>query len=111
MVLGDHVNSIDLSFDLEKVPLRAIDPHISEVVVPVEPAFPLKEIYEKTNGTIEGLRRRGSPEIEDGDGDEDEEVTKMAMMMGKETDGPKILTGDDEGAPIGCYTTQRVYSI
>ena len=91
--------------------MRAIDPHITEVVVPVEPyEFPLKEIYEKTNGTIEGLRGRGSPEIEDGDGDEDEEVTKKPMMMGKETDGPKILTEDDEGAPRLLHYSEGIAS-
>lgn len=40
----------NLAFDLEKVPLRAVDPRITEVVIPVEPIeFPLKETYEKLN--------------------------------------------------------------
>ena len=43
---------------------------------PIE--FPLKDLYEKTNGTIEGLRDRDNDEIEDeeedkGDGDDDQD--------------------------------------
>ena len=77
----DVMSTLTLAFDMEKVPLRAVDPHVTEVVVPVEPIeFPLKEIYEKTNGTIEGLRKRDNHEIEDeaeddeddGDGDDED---------------------------------------
>ena len=58
------MSTLSLAFDMEKVPLRAVDPHITEVVTIVEPIeFPLKEVYEKTNGTIEGLRNRDDPEI------------------------------------------------
>ena len=73
------MSTLTLAFDLEKVPLRAVDPHITEVVTMVEPIeFPLKETYEKTNGTIEGLRNRDDPEIEDDvedehGGDDDDE--------------------------------------
>ena len=67
------MSTIKPSFDLEKVPLRLVDPHVTEVVVPVEPfEFPMKAEYEKVNGTIEGLRNREDPEIEDQEGDEDE---------------------------------------
>ena len=73
------MSTLTLAFDMEKVPLRATDPHVTEVVIPVEPfEFPLKEPYERTNGTIEGLRNRDSPEIEDeeeegkDDGDEND---------------------------------------
>ena len=39
-----------LGFDMEKVPLRANDPHVTEVVVPAEPfEFPLKETFDKWN--------------------------------------------------------------
>ena len=76
----EMMSTLSLAFDMEKVPLRAVDPHITEVAVIVEPIeFPLKEIYEKTNGTIEGLRNRDDPEIEDdgegelGDDDEDDD--------------------------------------
>ena len=37
------MSTINLPFDLEKVPLRAIDPHVTEVVVMVEPIeFPFE---------------------------------------------------------------------
>ena len=76
----ETMSTLTLAFDLEKVPLRAADPHITEVVTIVEPIeFPLKEAYEKTNGTVEGLRNRDDPEIEDdiedehgGDDDDDD---------------------------------------
>ena len=68
------MSTITLAYDLEKVPLRATDPRITEVVVPVEPfEFPLKAEYERVNGTIEGLRNRDNPAIEDEDEDEDDE--------------------------------------
>ena len=42
------MSTVKLAFDLEKVPLRLVDPHITEVVVPVVPfEFPLKAEYEK----------------------------------------------------------------
>ena len=52
--------------------------HTTEVAIIVEPIeFPLKEIYEKTNGTIEGLRNRDDPgikdDIEDEHGDDDDD--------------------------------------
>lgn len=56
---------LTLAFDLEKVRLRATHPHVAEVVVPMGPIeFPLKETYENTNGTIEGLRNRDVPDME-----------------------------------------------
>lgn len=69
------MSTVSLAFDLEKVPLRAVDPHVTEVVVPVEPfEFPLKEVFERTNGTVEELINRDAPETEDAEGDEDEDV-------------------------------------
>ena len=73
------MSTLTLAFDLEKVPLRAVDPHVTEVCTMVEPIeFPLKETYEKTNGTVEGLRNRDDPGIEDNiedehEGDDDDE--------------------------------------
>ena len=59
---------------LDKVPLRLVDPHITEVVVPVEPPeFPMNAEYERINGTIEGLRDRDEPEIEDQEEERDED--------------------------------------
>ena len=67
------MSTIKPSFDLEKVPLRLVDPRITEVVVPVEPPeFPMKAEYERINGTIEGLRNRDEPEIEDQEEEGDE---------------------------------------
>ena len=97
------MSTINLPFDLEKVPLRAIDPHVTEVVVMVEPIeFPLKDLYEKTNGTIEGLRDRDNDEIEDeeedeGDGGDDQDngddgEDKKPNVKGKDKkDEPKLL--------------------
>ena len=98
------MSTLTLAFDLEKVPLRAVDPHITEVVTMVEPIeFPLKETYEKTNGTIEGLRNRDDPEIEDdvedehggdddddGDGDDGGDKKKKKSMRADEAK-PKLL--------------------
>ncbi len=83
--------------------MRAIDPHVTEVVVLVEPIeFPLKIPYEKTNGTIEGLRDRDAgdqddEEIEDedddddqDDGDDGERKRPKVKDKGKE-DEPKLL--------------------
>ena len=99
------MSTINLSFDLEKVPLRAIDPHVTEVVVLVEAIeFPLKVVYEKTNGTIEGLRDRDGDdrdeEIEDEDHDDDDddqddgddgEGKKPKIKDKKGEDEPKLL--------------------
>ena len=95
------MSTINLPFDLEKVPLRAIDPHVTEVVVMVEPIeFPLKDLYEKTNGTIEGLRDRDNDEIEDEDeGDEgddhddgdDGKDSKPSIKEREKKDEPKLL--------------------
>ena len=95
------MSTINLPFDLEKVPLRAIDPHVTEVVVMVEPIeFPLKDLYEKTNGTIEGLRDRDNDEIEDEDeGDEgddhddgdDGKDPKPSIKEREKKDEPKLL--------------------
>ena len=92
------MSTLTLAFDMEKVPLRATDPHASEVVNPVEPfEFPLKEPYEKTNGTVEGLRNRDNPELDD----EDEEGIDDGVD-GDDNDGdddkkpkePKPISGD-----------------
>ena len=97
------MSTINLPFDLEKVPLRAIDPHVTEVVVMVEPIeFPLKDLYEKTNGTIEGLRDRDNDEIEDEEEDEGDEGddhddgddgkgSKPSVKERDKKDEPKLL--------------------
>ena len=79
------MSTVKLAFDHEKLPLRLVDPHITEVVVPVEPLeFPLIADYERINGTIEGLRDRDEPEIEDEEEDE-------------KGDGDDIDDGGDDG--------------
>ena len=97
------MSTLTLAFDMEKVPLRATDPHATEVVIPVEPfEFPLKEPYERTNGTIEGLRNRDSPELEDedeegkddgdednGDDGDDDKKPKEPKLVGE--DKPELL--------------------
>ena len=92
------MSTLTLAFDMEKVPLRATDPHASEVVNPVEPfEFPLKEPYEKTNGTVEGLRNRDNPELDDedeegiDDGDDGDDNDGDDDKKPKE---PKPISGD-----------------
>lgn len=85
------MSTIKPAFDLEKVSLRLVDPHVTEVVVPVEPfEFPLKAEYEKINGRIEGLRDRDDPEIEDQGGDEDEDGNDDDDDRGDKPKEPKI---------------------
>eukprot|EP00434_Breviolum_minutum_P033236 symbB.v1.2.029410.t1/scaffold3211.1/size107887/2 len=68
-----------------------VDPHVTEVVVPVEPfEFPFKAEYEKINGRIEGLRDRDDPEIEDQGGDEDEDGNDDDDDRGDKPKEPKI---------------------
>lgn len=49
------MSTVSLAFDLEKVPLRAVDPHVTEVVVPVEP---LKEVFERTKRNCRGIDKQ-----------------------------------------------------
>ena len=110
----EMMSTLSLAFDMEKVPLRAVDPHITEVVVIVEPIeFPLKEIYEKTNGTIEGLRNRDDPEIEDDvegeldDDDEDDDNGDDDGGEGKKKSEPKKV---DEGKPVLLHYSEGIAS-
>ena len=99
MVFRDDVD-VNPSFRLGKVPLRAPDPHITEVATIVEPIeFPLKDAYEKTNGTVEGLRNRDNLGIEDDieddhggddDGDDGGEKKKRKSVRVDEAK-PKLL--------------------
>ena len=66
---------VNLAFNCEKVPMLLQRPNVTERVEAVLPiTFPLKEEYEKLNGTLEGMNtiddRDGRPEIEDMIGDE-----------------------------------------
>ena len=61
---------VNLAFDCEKVPMSLQRPHITERVelgLPI--TFPLKDEYEKLNGTLEGVNiisdRDGRPDVDD----------------------------------------------
>ena len=102
------MSTIIPSFDLEKVPLRLIDPHLTEVAILVEPIeFPMKIEYERVNGTIGGLKNRDDPEIEDQDEDEDDD-------KGDDDDGkgdkPKELKELDAEVPKLLHYSEGVAS-
>ena len=66
---------VNLAFNCEKVPMLLQRPNVTERVEAILPiTFPLKEEYEKLNGTLEGMNtiddRDGRPEIEGMIGDE-----------------------------------------
>ena len=66
---------VNLAFNCEKIPLSLQRPNVTERVEQASPiTFPLKDEYEKLNGTLEGMNtiddRDGRPEIEDMIGDE-----------------------------------------
>lgn len=74
---------VNLAYDCEKVPMSLQKPHVTErVELELPITFPLKEEYEKLNGTLDGLNtisdRDGRPDVEDmiederGDDDEDD---------------------------------------
>ena len=74
---------LNLAFDCEKVPLSLQRPHVTErVELELPITFPLKDEYEKLNGTLEGMNtiadRDGRPDVDDmiedddqGDADDD----------------------------------------
>ena len=94
------MSTINLPFDLEKVPLRAIDPHVTEVVIMVEPIeFPLEGLYEKTNGTVEGLRDRDNNEIEDEEEDNDDGGDDQDDVDDGNDKKPKVMGKDKEDEP------------
>lgn len=96
-------STVSLAFDLEKVPLRVVDPHVTEVVVPVEPfEFLLKKVYKKTNGTVEGLRNRDTPETE---------MMGAMKMMKMERNPRPPNSNQSTKTNSNCYTILRGYSI
>ena len=102
--------SILPAFDLEKVPLRLVDPHVTEVVVPIEPfEFPMKEEYERVNGTIEGLRDRNDPEIEDQENEEDEDGNDDDDDEGK-GDKPEVSKESSKEKPKLLHYSEGVAS-
>ena len=105
------MSTINLPFDLEKVPLRAIDPHITEVAIMVEPIeFPLKDLYEKTNGTVEGLRDRDNNEIEDEEGNDDDGGDDHDDGDDGEDKKPKAMGKDKEDEPRLLHYSERIAS-
>ena len=67
---------VNLAFNCEKVPMSLQRPNVTERVELVLPiTFPLKDEYERLNGTLEGMNtiddRDGRPDIGDMIGDED----------------------------------------
>lgn len=72
----------------------------------------MREIYEKTNGTIEGLRNRDDPEIEDegddeiGDGDGDDDDTDEDGGEDKKKKPKKV----DEGKPKLLHYSEGIAS-
>ena len=105
------MSTINLPFDLEKVPLRAIDPHITEVAIMVEPIkFPLKDLYEKTNGTVEGLRDRDNNEIEDEEGNDDDGGDDHDDGDDGEDKKPKVMGKDKEDEPRLLHYSERIAS-
>ena len=104
------MSTIKPAFDLEKVPLRLVDPHITEVVVPIEPfEFPMKAEYERVNGTIEGLRDRDDPEIEDQENEEDEDGNNDDDDEGK-GDKPQVSKESSKEKPKLLHYSEGVAS-
>ena len=70
--------SVSLSFDTPSIPRKLQKPYITQVVKPQLPfVFPLKDVYERANSTIEG-RRDAQRELHnqggDGGGDDDDDA-------------------------------------
>lgn len=94
-------SKVNLAFDCEKVPMSLQQPHITErVELELPISFPLKDEYEKLNGTLEGMNiiadRDGRPDVDDMIDDErdvDEEDYAPEPLWDENQDD------DDDGGP------------
>ena len=91
-------SKVNLAFDCEKVPMSLQQPHITErVELELPISFPLKDEYEKLNGTLEGMNiiadRDGRPDVDD----------MIVMLMRKithhEPPWDENQDDDDDGGP------------
>ncbi len=95
----------NLAFNCEKIPMSLQRPHVTErVELELPITFPLKDEYEKLNGTLEGINtitdRDGRPDVDDmiedeDDRDDDDHSDEYEATEPGDWDPP----GDDDGGP------------
>ena len=103
---------VNLAYDCEKAPMSLQKPHVTErVELELPITFPLKDEYEKLNGTLDGLNtisdRDGRPDvddmIDDEQGADDDDYSPEPLWdedQDDDEDGPPPPGGKSSGSKV-----------